>query len=82
MLQYLHHQIQQYNVTDPEPCSLQHPGIQVYLHTQLICFMDFTAELRGPYRFVCFIKGSGQGQLTVKGSSNRMLPRFQESIFG
>ena len=23
---------------------------------------------------------SGQGQLTVKGSSNRMLPRFQEPI--
>ena len=25
---------------------------------------------------------SGQGQLTVKGSSNRMLPRFQEPILG
>ena len=24
----------------------------------------------------------GQGQLTVKGSSNRMLPRFQEPILG
>ena len=26
------------------------------------------------------LKNLGQGQLTVKGSSNRMLPRFQESI--
>ena len=28
------------------------------------------------------IKKGGQGQLTVKGSLNRMLPRFQEPILG
>ena len=28
------------------------------------------------------VEKSGQGQLTVKGSSNRMLPRFQEPILG
>ena len=27
-------------------------------------------------------KKNSQGQLTVKGSSNRMLPRFQEPILG
>ena len=27
-------------------------------------------------------KKSGQVQLTVKGSSNRMLPRFEEPILG
>ena len=28
------------------------------------------------------LKKEGQRQLTVKGSTNRMLPRFQEPIFG
>ena len=28
------------------------------------------------------LESLGQGQLTVKGSSNRMLPRFQEPILG
>ena len=32
--------------------------------------------------FLKGIKKLGQGQLTVKGSSNRMLPQFQEPILG
>ena len=31
---------------------------------------------------VVFIQKRGHGQLSVKGSSNRMLPQFQEPILG
>ena len=44
--------------------------------------------IRLPWQVTTFLlifirlKNSGQGQLTVKGSSNRMLPRYQEPILG
>ena len=49
-------------------------------HTQILHFEESkdTSEIDTEYYKIII----GQGQLTVKGSLNRMLPRFQEPILG